>query len=157
LNGYQFEIYIHRWGQSALGAAGCALPGNAGYGAERITLANGFDLVCNHHQIVDGRVRVYPRPSEPDYFELKPEAITGYETVPDPPARAQSRRAHFRSSPPARHRAKSRMTRLTAADLHQLLSKAGAEHNVDEDLLASVVKAESGGMPAPPAGPGRAG
>ncbi len=30
-------------------------------------------------------------------------------------------------------------------DLHQVLSNAGREHNLDVDLLASVVKAESGG------------
>ncbi|HTJ30884.1 MAG TPA: lytic transglycosylase domain-containing protein, partial [Acidobacteriaceae bacterium] len=35
--------------------------------------------------------------------------------------------------------------RLTPADLKQLLSQAGSEHNVDADLLASLVKAESNG------------
>ena len=115
-------------------------------GAERITLANGFDLVCNHHAMVDGRVRVYLKASEPDYFEIKPEDVTGYETVPDPPVGAKS---SFADAPAndltvAPNLAKPE-TKLTPGDLHQLLSKAGAERNVDEDLLASVVKAESGG------------
>jgi len=105
--------------------------------AERITLANGFDLICNHHEVVEGRVRVFPKAEEADYFELKPEAIAGYETVPDPPI-ARSDAAKAPVAPAAN-------VRLTAADLHQLLAKAGAEHNVDEDLLASVVKAESNG------------
>ena len=35
--------------------------------------------------------------------------------------------------------------KLTDADVHQLISKAGASHNLDVDLLASVVRAESGG------------
>jgi soluble lytic murein transglycosylase-like protein len=35
--------------------------------------------------------------------------------------------------------------KLTDADVHQLISKAGANHNLDVDLLASVVRAESGG------------
>jgi soluble lytic murein transglycosylase-like protein len=112
-------------------------------GAERITLANGFDLICNHHQFVDGRVRVFPMAEDADYFELKPEAIAGYETVPDPPIAKSSDASAERS--PASTGVKKAETRLTAADLHQLLSKAGAEHNVDEDLLASVVKAESNG------------
>ena len=47
--------------------------------------------------------------------------------------------------PPAFTALKKPETRLTADDLHQLLSKVGAERNVDEDLLASVVKAESNG------------
>jgi len=34
--------------------------------AERLSLANGFDLVCNHHAVVDGRVRAYLKASEPD-------------------------------------------------------------------------------------------
>src|SRR5580698_11069788 len=72
-----------RTGAWALLAALCLA--TSAYGAERITLANGFDLVCNHHQVVDGRVRVFPKAEDADYFELKPEAITGYETVPDPP------------------------------------------------------------------------
>jgi hypothetical protein len=126
-------------GAFALRAVLC-LAGPA-YGAERITLANGFDLVCNHHQVVDGRVRVFPRAEESDYFELKPDAITGYETVPDPPAvRADSQTALKPTPAP-----KAPEPKLTAADLHQLLARAGAEHNLDEDLLASVVKAESNG------------
>ena len=112
--------------------------------AERITLANGFDLVCNHHQIVDGKVRVYLKASEPDYFELNREDVTGYETVPDPPADINAGDTAA-SHPPASANSQKAETRLTASDLHQLLSKAGTERNVDEDLLASVVKAESGG------------
>jgi len=112
--------------------------------AERITLANGFDLVCNHHAMVDGRVRAYLKASEPDYVELKPEDVTGYETVPDPPVetKASGREATVNPLTPSATKPEAR---LTASDLHQLLSRAGAERNVDEDLLASVVKAESGG------------
>jgi transglycosylase-like protein with SLT domain len=113
-------------------------------GAERITLANGFDLICNHHQIIGGKVRVYLKASEPDYFELQPENVTGYETVPDPPAETKAG-GTASVHPPAFTDAKKPETRLTPDDLHQLLSKAGVERNVDEDLLASVVKAESGG------------
>ena len=129
---------------TALGLAGAAaIPASA---AERITLANGFDLVCNHHAMVDGRIRVFPRAAdETDYLELKPEDVTGFETVPDPPVerKADGGDAAKQSAPLAG--AKKPDARLTAADIHQLLSNAGAEHNVDADLLASVVKAESDG------------
>jgi hypothetical protein len=133
--------------KSAIGAGALALCAGlcspAARAAEHITLANGFDLICNHHQLVDGKVRIYLKASEPDYFELDPQAITGYETVPDPVAVAPlaARTEPAEASKPAQFQE----TRLTSEDLHQLLSKAGAEHNVDEDLLASVVKAESGG------------
>ena len=126
-------------GRSAWTLAAALCLATSAYGAERITLANGFDVVCNHHQLVEGNVRVFPSADEADYFDLKPEAVTGYETVPDPPAAKAD-------APIARPVISGKTeARLTEADMHQLLSKAGAEHNVDEDLLASVVKAESNG------------
>jgi soluble lytic murein transglycosylase-like protein len=38
-----------------------------------------------------------------------------------------------------------REAKLSEGDLHEMLNKAGHEHNLDVDLLASLVKAESGG------------
>ncbi len=136
------------WHKSAYGIAAAllmamGLPGQA-HAAERLTLANGFDLVCDHHAMVQGRVRVYPKAAAEDYVELSPDAIRGVETVPDPPAEPVVEHTESASPEPAR-KTTPVDTRLTAADLHQLLAKAGSEHNVDEDLLASVVKAESGG------------
>lgn len=115
----------------------------AGYAAERLTLANGFDVVCDHHVLVDGRVRVYLKAAAPDYFEVGQDAIRGVETVPDPEPEPVA--ASVNPVPASKPVATLVDARLTAADLHQLLAKAGSEHNVDEDLLASVVKAESGG------------
>ena len=136
------------WHRSAYGVVASllvamGLPAQA-RAAERLMLANGFDLVCDHHALVQGRVRVYPKAAAEDYVELSPDAIQGVETVPDPPAEPAVSNAEVTNSAPARKPAPAD-TRLTAADLHQLLAKAGSEHNVDEDLLASVVKAESGG------------
>jgi len=37
------------------------------------------------------------------------------------------------------------LTELTPAEMHTMLAKAGTQHHIDADLLASVVKAESGG------------
>jgi len=135
-------------GAWALFAALCltALLATQARAAERITLANGFDMVCNHHAIVDGQVRVFPRPDEANYVVLKPEAITGFEAVPDPPVAEIPAPTNTAAMPsPSLPPSRSANATLSTADLHQLLSKAGAEHNVDEDLLASVVKAESGG------------
>jgi hypothetical protein len=119
--------------------------------AEHITLANGFDLTCHHHELVDGKIRIYLKASEPDYFELNPAEITGYETVPDPapsvPASSGTVSATPATAiaPAAAAGLEHAPEHLTAADLHQILSKPSAEHNVDEDLLASLIKAESGG------------
>jgi hypothetical protein len=119
--------------------------------AERILLTNGFDLVCNHHAEVDGRIRVFLKAGSTDYFELKPEAVAGYEAVADPvPDPVPELAPEISGKPTNVSSATARMGRipeakLTSADLHQLLSQAGTAHNVDVDLLASVVKAESGG------------
>jgi hypothetical protein len=125
----------------ALAGSGCA------QAAERILLTNGFDVVCHHHAEVNGRIRVFLKAGITDYFELKPEAIAGYEAVAEPvpdaigPVPGVTQPVAFATADHD-HVIDSK---LTAADLHQLLDHAGTAHNVDADLLASVVKAESGG------------
>jgi len=107
--------------------------------AEQVTLRNGFALRCDHHAQVEGRVRVFLSAGEDNYIEFAPDEIATFETVPDPPP------------PPAPSPAPAPVTTphprasLTPADLREMLSRAGAAHNLDVDLLASVVKAESGG------------
>ena len=54
--------------------------------AERITLRNGFEMRCNHHTEVEGRVRLFLNAGEDSYIERLPEDIVSVETVPDPPA-----------------------------------------------------------------------
>ena len=112
--------------------AGIAHPARA---AERVLLANGFDMHCNHHAQVGRMIRLYLNTGESSYIEIRPGEIAGFETVPDPPA------------PPATADASRPQinARLSPADLHEMLAEAGQQHNLDADLLASVVKAESNG------------
>lgn len=117
---------------AVLALSALVAPANA---AERVHLANGFDMHCNHHAQVDGIVRLYTGTGESSYIEMKPEEITSYETVPDPPPTTLTP-----APAPQRKDAK-----LTPADLHEMLAEAGEQHNVDADLLASIVKAESDG------------
>jgi hypothetical protein len=107
---------------------------------ERITLRNGFDIRCDHHAVVDDRVRLYLTAEEDNYMDVGPDEITAVEFVPDPPAPPPSAEAA-----PTRKAMAPRETKLTEVDLGQMLAKAGQQHNLDVDLLASVVKAESGG------------
>ncbi|MBS1806014.1 MAG: lytic transglycosylase domain-containing protein [Acidobacteria bacterium] len=90
---------------------------------------------CDHHALVGSMVRLYTGKSDASFIERKPEEITGYETVPDPPpAPTTNPVAGLRSD-----------AKLTPADLHLMLTNAGEQQNVDADLLASIVKAESNG------------
>ncbi len=103
--------------------------------AERVSLRNGFVEQCDHHGQVDGRVRLYLSAGEDNYIEFAPEQIATVEFVPDPPVPATQ--SNPQPSP--------KTVRLTTADLGEILTRAGKDHNLDVDLLASVVKAESDG------------
>lgn len=102
--------------------------------SERVTLSNGFVERCDHHALVDGHVRLYLSAGEDNYIELSPNQIASFETVADPPPSASPAAAPGKSS-----------ARLSATDLKEILARAGQQHNLDVDLLASVVKAESDG------------
>ncbi len=112
--------------------------------AEHITLRNGFELDCDHRGVSDaadpgigsiaaggGRVRLYLDAGEANYLDVGQDEIVAAETLaPVLPAVA-----------PAPVAAKAE---LSPAELHELLAAAGAEHDLDVDLLASLVQAESG-------------
>jgi soluble lytic murein transglycosylase-like protein len=112
--------------------AAAALLAHAG---ERATLRNGFAMQCDHHAAVDGHLRLYLGKGEASYIDLKPEEVAGFEAVADAPAQTAASAAKESAAE----------GKLSSVDLNQMLSSAGQEHNVDADLLASVVKAESGG------------
>ena len=125
----------------AIGLAALAAMCGRVYGAEHVTLSNGFAMDCNHHAQVEGRVRLYLSSGDSSYIEMRPQEVAKFEQVPEQvpeqvrdqaPSSASTERSHLE-------------TKLSPADLHEMLSKAGVEHNLDEDLLASVVKAESNG------------
>ncbi len=105
------------------------------FAAERVLLANGFDMPCNHHAPVGSMIRLYMNPGESSYIEFRPEEIASFETVSDPPP------ASMASNTAGPHTD----TGLNPADLNEMLAAAGQQHNLDADLLASVVKAESNG------------
>ncbi len=116
------------------GLALAALTGNA-WAGERVTLANGFSMTCDHHATVDGKVRLYTSADATSYIEFRAGDIAAVEMIADPPVVKM----------PETHPAPKAPARLTPADLHEVLETAGRAHNLDVDLLASVVKAESGG------------
>ena len=124
---------IHVVAVAALASLWC-LPGNA-HAVEQATLQNGFSLLCDHHALVDGRMRIYLSAGEDNYIEFVPAEIATFQKLPDPqPAAVLTAPKDPRQS-----------AKLTPADLREMLARAGAAHNLDVDLLASVVKAESGG------------
>lgn len=108
------------------------------HGAEQVTLRNGFVQRCDHHAEIEGRVRLYLSASEDNYIEFAPQEIARVEPVADLPEPPPDSVAKL--SPTAAPAAK-----LSASDLHEMLAAAGEAHNLNVDLLASVVEAESNG------------
>ena len=110
--------------------------------AERVTLHTGFVVNCNHHAQVDGHMRLYLSTGEDNYIQIAPDEIANVEIVPDSPAATDI--ANGASTVPSSAISDKK---LSQADLNEMLARAGREHNLDVDLLASLVKAESGGNP----------
>ena len=129
------------------------------YAAEHITLRNGFELDCARREAVGDRMRLYlisaaagQAVQEANYIEVASSAVLHIEQIPDPPldAAAPAVAAAPAAAQPAvpmvsRKPARSASYALTPAEMTEMLVRAGALHNIDVDLLASVVKAESNG------------
>jgi hypothetical protein len=99
------------------------------HAAEVVTLKNGYELQCDHREQAGDRVRLFTSQDSGNFVEVDAAEIVAVDPVPDPPFPA-------RTVPEPT---------LTEADVHELIARAGADHNLDVDLLASVVRAESGG------------
>ena len=110
----------------------------AAHAAEHVTLKNGFDLVCDHRAADGAKVRLYMDAGEASYLEVNASDIVSDEHVDLPrPVATVAKPAPAAVLP----------EKMTDADLQPMLAKAGTTYNLDADLLASVVRAESAGHP----------
>ncbi len=101
---------------------------------QRVNLRNGFSYDCTRQEPLDNtHVRLFLADAQPanptNYVDLPADSIVSVEAIPDRPA------------PPAT----AASSESSTVDVHTLLAHAGAAHDIDVDLLASVVHAESGG------------
>jgi soluble lytic murein transglycosylase-like protein len=94
-----------------------------------VTLHNGFSYDCARQQSLDdGRVRLFLSTTEnASYIDLPASEIESVTTLPDPPP-----------APPT-------PALVSTASVRDLLAHAGDQHNIDVELLASIVHAESDG------------
>jgi hypothetical protein len=113
-------------------------------GAEHVTLKNGFELDCVRREAVGDKVRLYFAGKNADageganYLEVAADAVVRVETVADVPEPvigvAMETDVASLKAPPSK------------LEMHVMLAQAGAAHHIDEDLLASLVRAESAGQ-----------
>lgn len=99
---------------------------------ERVTLSSGFEFDCLHRVVLStGRVRLFTSPQ--NYVEVDAAAIRSVTSMEVPDAPASTIKAATYAAPTQK------------PEINSLLKSAEVKHNVDSDLLASVVRAESGG------------
>ncbi len=108
----------------------------AAHAAERVTLKNGFDLICDRRVPEAGRVRLYLDASGDNYMDVEASEIASIETIQPPSAEKQN---------PAARGTQPSPERLSEKDLRPMLAQASAAYDIDADLLASVVREESDG------------
>ena len=62
------------------------LAATAASAAERVTLANGFVEICDHHSTANGRTRLFLSAAEDSYIDLIASDVVSFEPLPQPPA-----------------------------------------------------------------------
>ena len=128
-------MQIHRPSRIWLGSPHllAALIGNVAHAFQRVTLRNGFSYDCARYEPIDSsHIRLFLTTQtagvqSQDFIDLSRQSIANIETLPDPPL------------PPA-----APLTLAATANVPELITQAGARHHIDADLLASVIRAESG-------------
>ena len=111
-----------------------------GRAAEHVTRKNGFDVDCVWHEVVGDKVRLYfsAKNAEANFLEVAADSVVRVEEVADVPVIADVAQPAVAVKTPT--------AELTKAEMQEMLAHAGDAHNIDADLLASVVRAESGGQ-----------
>jgi soluble lytic murein transglycosylase-like protein len=112
---------------------------------EHVTLRNGFELNCVRSETVGDKVRLYLDDHRAansgggaNYIEVAGDAIARVETVADVPRTAVKAAAKTVAKA-------TEAAAPTRAEIQEMLAHSGEAHHIDTDLLASVMKAESGG------------
>jgi soluble lytic murein transglycosylase-like protein len=103
--------------------------------AEHVTLRNGFDLVCTRLEPQGANVRLYLHHSAEDYLDVAAAEILTRELVAEPVETVPTPTAVSPSAVPLRT--------PTRTDVMRMVGEVGVKHQIDPDLIASVVAAES--------------
>lgn len=130
---FRGEMPRLRWKSWSAALALVCLTAGA-HAAERVILKNGFDLTCDHRAMVDGKVRLYMDAAGANYMDVDASEIAAVETLTLPA-----------EAPSTARTAGNMPEKLSSAELRPMLAAAGATYDIDTDLLASVVRAESDG------------
>jgi soluble lytic murein transglycosylase-like protein len=130
-------------GTAALAASGGSAASNAGTPADapqtgwHIVLRNGFDLTCARMAEAGEKTRLYLHPAGEDFVDVPSAEIVETEQVELPVDSA--------AQPQATSAGGNAMPSATQVDIAALAAGAGAWTQLDPDLIASIIHAESAG------------
>lgn len=126
------------------------------HAAERVQLANGFTMRCDHHALVNGQLRLYSDPAGSNFLDLSPASVVRFEALPPQVRTPQPTQSSGGTAMPQRASTNATVVRqrailpsapLDRCILQPILRSAGQQHDLDVDLLASIVQAESAAHP----------
>jgi soluble lytic murein transglycosylase-like protein len=119
----------------------------AAHAAEYVTLRNGFNVVCDHQVSLGSKVRLYMDATGANFMEVSAADILSSEavTLPKPAPASVAAAARVAGSKNPGSKKSTQPIKLSEAQIKPMLTTAGATYDLDADLLASVVRQESGG------------
>ena len=111
----------------------------ASFAADLAVLRNGNTIRHERKEVFGAVTRLYVGTTNNGYIEIPSDQIDHFEkeTSPAPPPVLPAYQPTASMNP-------ERKAALTAEGLNQLVSRAGARHQIDPDFIRSVIKAESG-------------
>jgi len=104
--------------------------------AEMALLRNGFSIRHERHEPREAVTRLYFNESSDNYVDIPTADIMGYEAIEAPPALGPVPAPTLVPAP------------TPALTLGAVMDAAGSRNNIDPDLIASVISAESGFNPS---------
>jgi soluble lytic murein transglycosylase-like protein len=122
------------------GIAGTLLLPCVAHAAEHITLTNGFDLTCDHLDAEGAQTFLYMDAGSTNYIVVESRTIAAVDAVASAPAAQDTVSSASPGNP-----SPAAPSVLSQGELRQMLTGPGERHDLDVDLLASVVDAESAG------------
>ena len=140
------------WGGVTVACALLCLAVPAARAGERVTLANGFEVDCVRREPagepLGSKTRLYfSSAADAGYVDVAAASVVRVEIVPEAvKATADSSAALRNDNKGTGVGQVAAYVQPTVAELREMLAKAGAQHHIDADLLASLVRAESNGQ-----------
>lgn len=111
------------------------------WAAEHVTLRNGFEFICVRQEPQGDQVRLFfasTQKADENYVDVPADSVVSVEVIPEA--------LHIPAQVPSTiGSSNAKNLHLTRAELKEMIARAGAQHHIDADLLASVIQAESNG------------